>query len=213
MRYQPVPINGHAIVVSFDMCSSSSIVDDLNKTRNLQPLTTFFGEMRRYLEKEQRRNVQFDLYKFMGDGWLLLFPSNTEGERLLSFLEGLCLFFAVVFRRSLLPHLSHNPAVVGISFGIEKGDLIPIIMDGQQEYVGRAINVACRLQAALKDKGESPAYSALVSNRVYNEYFAKTTPHRVHKVTRKLRNIDGEAEFECRRLWLVRPFKASNGPS
>jgi class 3 adenylate cyclase len=208
-----VPMSGQAIVVAFDMCSSSTIVDDLYRAGNLQPLRTFFLEMRSYLEKEQKRSVPFELYKFVGDGWLLLFPPNTDGKRLLAFLEQLCLFFAVAFRRSLLPHLSRHPAHVGISFGVEMGDLVSVVMDRQQEYVGRAINVACRLQAALKDKGGSPAYSALVSNRVYREYFAGTTPHRVHKVTRSLRNIDGGAIFECRRLWLLRPFTASNEPS
>ena len=207
------PMTGQTIVVVFDMCSSSNVVDDLHRSGNLEFLKAFFTELRRYLEKEQRRSVPFDLYKFVGDGWILLFPSNTEGERLLGFLERLCLFFAVAFRRSLLPHLSHHPSESGITFGIELGDLVPIVMDGQQEYVGRAINVACRLQSALKEKGGSPAYSALVSNRVYHEYFANTTPHRVHKVTRRLRNIAGGAELECRRIWLVRPFRASDGPS
>jgi class 3 adenylate cyclase len=202
-----------AIVVAFDMCSSSNIVDDLNRAGNLQPLTTFFGDMRRHLEKERKRSLEFELYKFMGDGWLLLFPTKTDGERLLRFLEGLCLFFAVAFRRSLLPHLSRTPAVIGISFGIEKGDLVPVVMERQQEYVGRAINVACRLHAALKDKGGSPAYSALLSDRVYREHFAQTTPYRVHKVTRRLRNIDGGAEFECRRIWLLRPLQATARPS
>jgi len=93
------------------------------------------------------------------------------------------------------------------------GDFVSFVMDGRQEYVGRAINVACRLQSALKEKGGSPAYSALVSNRVYSEYFAGTTPHRVHKVTRRLRNIGGGAEFDCRRMWLVRPLQAANEPS
>lgn len=210
---QHAPIGGQTVVVAFDMCSSSSIVDDLGKRGDVQPLTVFFGEMRRYLVKEQKRSVQFELYKFVGDGWLLLFPANTDGQRLLRFLEGLCLFFAVAFRRSLLPHLSRKPAVVGISFGIERGDLVPITMDGHREYVGRAINVACRLQAALKDKGGSPAYSALVSNRVYEGYFAEASAHRVRKVTRKLRNIDDGRDFECRRLWLLRPFASADEPS
>jgi len=48
---------------------------------------------------------------------------------------------------------------------------------------------------------------------VYSEYFAGTTPHRVHKVTRRLRNIGGGAEFDCRRMWLVRPLQAANEPS
>jgi len=213
MENQRVAINRQAIVVAFDMCSSSNIIDDLTKSKNVLPLITFFGAVQRYLTKEQKATTRFDAYKFTGDGWLLLFPPNTAGEHLLRFLEGLCLFFAVEFRRSLLPHLSHTPALMGITFGIEKGELIPITMYGRQEYVGRAINVACRLQAALKDKGRSPAYSALVSNRVYSEYFAQTKPHRMHKVTRNLRNINGGAEYACRRLWLLRPYHAADGPS
>jgi class 3 adenylate cyclase len=213
MEYQRLTISGQAIVVAFDMCSSSNIIDDLTRSKNVQPLTMFFGELKRYLAKEQKTTTPFDPYKFTGDGWLLLFPANTDGVRLLRFLENLCLYFVVEFRRSLLPHLSHKPALVGITFGIEKGELIPMTMYGQQEYVGRAINVACRLQAALKDKGSSPAYNALVSNRVYSEYFAQTKPHRVRKVTRNLRNISDAAEFACRRLWLLRPSLSTDDPS
>lgn len=213
MEYQRLTIGGQAIVVAFDMCSSSNIIEDLTRSKNVQPLTTFFGGLKRYLAKEQKATAPFDPYKFTGDGWLLLFPANTDGVRLLRFLENLCLYFVVEFRRSLLPHLSQKPALVGITFGIEKGELIPMTMYGQQEYVGRAINVACRLQAALKDKGGSPAYSALVSDRVYSEYFAQTKPHRVSKVTRNLRNMNGGTEFACRRLWLLRPFRSTDDPS
>jgi class 3 adenylate cyclase len=210
---QRLTISGQAVVVAFDMCSSSNIIDDLTKSNNIQPLTTFFGTLQRYLAKEQRKSTPFDPYKFTGDGWLLLFPANTDGATLLRFLESLCLFFVVEFRRSLLPYLSRTPSLIGITFGIEKGEVIPLDMYGRQEYVGRAINVACRLQAALKDKGASPAYSALVSNRVYNEYFSETNPHRVNKVTRNLRNINGGSEFACRRLWLLRPYLTTDDPS
>ena len=172
---------GTQFLVAFDMCSSSNIIEDLTESKNVQPLTTFLGELRRYLAKEQKATAQFDPYKFTGDGWLLLFPANTDGVRLLRFLENLCLYFIVEFRRSLLPHLSHKPALVGINFGIDKGELIPLTMYGQQEYVGRAINVACRLQPAVADKGHSPMYTALVSNRVYSEYFAKQNGSRKRK--------------------------------
>jgi class 3 adenylate cyclase len=210
MDPQRLPISGQAIVVAFDMCSSSNIIDDLTRSRNVQSLSRFFGALERHLARERNSTIAFDPYKFTGDGWLLLFPANTDGARLLGFLERLCLFFVVEFRRVVLPHLGRKPALVGVTFGIEKGDVIPITLHGQREYVGRAINVACRLQAALKDKATSPAYSALVSNRVYSDYFVHTTPHRVHKVTRTLRNIDGGAEFECRRVWLLRPYAAAD---
>ena len=213
MEYQRLAINGQAIVVAFDMCSSSKIIDDLTKRNNVQPLKAFLGELKQYLAREQKATAQFDPYKFTGDGWLLLFPANTDGVRLLRFLENLCLYYVGEFRRSLFPHLSHTPKVIGISFGIDKGELIPLTIHGQQEYVGRAINIACRLQAAVTEKGASPAYTALVSNRVYGEYFAQAEPHRVVKVTRNLRNINDGAEFECRRLWLLRPYLPTDDPS
>jgi len=181
--------SGQAIVVSFDMCSSSHIIEELTKSNNVQPLAAFFGELKRYLTKEQK-TTPFEPYKFTGDGWLLLFPANTDGTRLLRFLENLCLYFAVEFRRSLLPHLSRKPRIAGIAFGIDKGELIPVTMQGQQEYVSRAINVACRLQAVVGDRGPPAAYTALVSDRVYKEYFAETNPHRIAKVTRNLRNLN-----------------------
>jgi hypothetical protein len=53
MDYQPFTISGQAIVVAFDMCSSSNIIEDLTKSKYIEPLTTFFGELKRYLTKEQ----------------------------------------------------------------------------------------------------------------------------------------------------------------
>jgi class 3 adenylate cyclase len=203
-------IDRQAIVVAFDMCSSSNIIDDLTKSGNVGRLPVFFTAIERYLAARQIDAVPFHPYKFTGDGWVLLFPDRTDGAKLLRFLEGMCLSFAVEFRRSLLPSLSRKPALVGLTFGIERGELIPITLHGQQEYVGRSINVACRLQAALKDKGGSPAYSALMSESVYRACFAQTKPHRVNKVTRNLRNIDGGAQFACRRVWLLRPFEAAD---
>jgi len=87
MDYQRLVISGQAIVVAFDMCSSSNIIEDLTKSRNVQPLTKFFGELKSYLAKEQKATAPFDPYKFTGDGWLLLFPATTDGVRLLRFLE------------------------------------------------------------------------------------------------------------------------------
>lgn len=206
-------VGRRAIVVAFDMCSSSNIIEDLTRSGNVGRLPVFFAAIERYLAARQIDGLAFDPYKFTGDGWVLLFPERTSGRELLRFLEGLCLAFAVEFQRSLLSGLSRKPALVGLTFGIEAGDLIPVTLYGQQEYVGRALNVACRLQAALKDKGGSPAYSALMSESVYRDHFAHTKPHRMNKVTRNLRNIDDGAQFACRRIWLLRPYEAADEAS
>ena len=62
------PIPEQAIVVVFDVCSSSNIVDDLHASGQLHCLTAFFTDLRRHLDREQRRSLPFNLYKFVGDG-------------------------------------------------------------------------------------------------------------------------------------------------
>jgi hypothetical protein len=47
MDYQRITISGPAVVVAFDMCSSSNIIEDLTTRNNTQALTTFFGGLRR----------------------------------------------------------------------------------------------------------------------------------------------------------------------
>ena len=73
-------------------------------------------------------------------------------------------------------------------------------MYGQREYVGRALNVACRLQGSIKDKDAAPAYKALVSNAAYNAYFKSEKSVKVWKVRRKLRNIRGGVDFHCAKI-------------
>ena len=203
MQYMRVPISGDAIVVAFDMCSSSDIIEELTLSGNLNHLNEFLQALKRYLASAQQ-NVLFDPYKFTGDGWILLFLAETNGKVLFKFLQDLCTFFRKEFRKQVLKHLGTPPSITGLTFGVEKGPLVTMTMYGQQEYIGRALNIACRLQSAIKDKDSSPAYKALVSNSVFNEYFASATRKvTVYKVRRRLRNIRGGADFHCKKIHLL----------
>ena len=195
-------VQGKVIVVAFDMCSSTSIVEQLTLKGDLKRLQRLLTVVKRYL-MEKQKVLPFDVYKFVGDGWILLFPENTDGQKLLHFLKDLCSFFKKEERKEVLDHLDAPPKVTGLTFGIEKGALGAMLMYNQREYVGRAINVACRLQSAIKDKGGSPAYKALVTNTVFNEYFAPATGFTVFKVERTLRNIGNGAVFRCRKINLL----------
>jgi hypothetical protein len=78
-----------------------------------------------------------------------------------------------------------------------------MLLYGKFEYVGRALNIACRLQKAIKDKDKSPAYKALVSNAVFKEYLSPATGFKVFKVNRTLRNIYGGDRFLCVKIKLL----------
>ena len=201
-------VQGKVIVVTFDMCSSSTLVEQLTLKGDLKRLQRLLTVVKRYL-MERQKTLPFDVYKFVGDGWILLFPETTNGKELLQFLKDLCIYFKAQLRKEVLQYLDSPPKTTGLTFGMDKGMLVAMLMYNQREYVGRAINVACRLQSAIKDKGGSPANRALVTNAVYNEHLAPAAGFRVFKVSRTLRNIGNDAIFKCRKIELLSKKGAS----
>ena len=200
MRYRRVPIDGDALVVAFDMCSSSDVLEELTLSGDLRRYDQLLTSVKEHLASAQD-DVLFDPYKFTGDGWILLFPKETKGELAFTFLQGLCRFFKKEFNERIMRHLATPPSMSGLTFGIEKGPLRPMTMYGQLEYIGRALNIACRLQTSIKDKDDSPAYKALVSNAAFNKYFVSAASGvKVSKVRRTLRNIRGGVDFHCKKV-------------
>jgi hypothetical protein len=192
------------VVVALDICSSASIVESLNLAGDSTCFTDLLSAIKRYLAAEQKK-LEFDPYKFTGDGWILLFPGYTNGPALVVFLRRLCTFYAKEFRRRVMPNLIHAPRVSGLSFGVDKGPLIHMTMYGRREYIGRALTVACRLQSPVKDRGSSHAYRALVTSRAFREHFAGSRNLKVSPVSRILENINNNAPFRCRKIVLARP--------
>ena len=94
------------------------------------------------------------------------------------------------------------PSVVGATLGVERGNLIRMTMNEHDEYVGRALNIACRLQNAAKEKEpHSCCYKALVSATLYNEVLAQLNlPYKVESATSSLRNILSGSGFSCRKI-------------
>lgn len=203
MRFRRILLSGPAIVVVFDMCSSSNIIEELSQSGEIRRFKQFLKKLKRYLAKEQEI-VLFDPYKFTGDGWILLFPPNTNGIALSDFLHRLCQFSSAELKRLVLPSLKYPPSLTGLTFGIDMGPVHHMTMYQQPEYIGRAINIACRLQNAVKDKGGAPANKALVSDEVFTKYFDKATLHKVFRVTRQLRNINRGQDYRCRKIELFR---------
>jgi class 3 adenylate cyclase len=184
------------VVVFFDICSSTTILEDLLETENMK---TFL----------QTRGTQdeFIAYKFIGDGWVLLFPPDVSGSALVNFLTRLSDVFSTAFRKRVIPLLQNIPDVVGLTFGVDKGPLIKITMNEQVEYIGRALNVAARLQGAIKDKDENPAYKVLISKHAYNGLQISPRAHKVQEVTRRLRNIRNNQRINLVKLTLPVPGK------
>lgn len=184
------------IVVTFDICSSTSIIEDLHKTENTKKWRDFLIWMKIYLKKKSEE-YDFIIYKFTGDGWILLFDFDCPGNNLVEFSQGLCHQFKMRYKRKVEDFLETPPSLSGLTFGIDRGSLIKFIMNDQIEYVGRAINVACRLQSSIKDQDESQLYKALITKPLYQEIRRSLNNLEQNEVKRKLRNIAGGKEVRC----------------
>lgn len=196
-----------ALVVVFDICSSTNIVEDLTGQDKLSCLEDLIRDLKRHLMSETKR-YKFFPYKFMGDGWILLFDHFIQGKDLLSFLKGLCTTYDRLYWTVVAPELKAHPDVAGLTFGLARGRLIEMRMFSQPEYVGRALNIASRLQGSVKDSAHTPAFRALVTKDVFRDYFSSEAV-RFRSVTRQLRNIKGGRDYPCVKLFLHEGRKAA----
>ena len=67
------------VVIFFDICSSSTILEDLLATDNMKIFRNVLISIKSFL-KTRASQDEFVLYKFIGDGWVLLFPPDVSGE-------------------------------------------------------------------------------------------------------------------------------------
>ncbi len=83
-------------------------------------------------------------------------------------------------------------------------------MDGKDEYIGRPLNVAARLQGAIKDKDKHPQGKVLLSKTAYVRMQAELKGQfPVDDVTRTLRNISGGANYHAKSYTYSSPKTAT----
>ncbi len=188
------------IVLVFDVCSSTSILEDLLRSENEAQWRNLLVELKRFLRRESETHG-FDVYKFVGDGWILLFNPAFDARILFDILKRLCEEYDRLFRKTIEPLLSLEIESTGITFGLDKGALVHIGMNETREYVGRALNVATRLQGAIKDNDSKPGGKVMMSKNAFAGM--KHLIGHIYKVQtarRKLRNISGASDYVCKKL-------------
>jgi len=187
------------IIVFFDICSSTSILEDLVRTENQKLWRDLLIELKDYLRKK-RSLLRFEVYKFLGDGWILLFDPRSDGLEIFEFLEALSEKFLSLYRQHVSSVLTVRIPVVGVTFGMDIGSCIRFVMNQQREYTGRPLNVAGRLQGAIGQHDSKPQNKILLSNNLYATFKDKREiqhKYRVWRVTRELKNISGGEDYCC----------------
>ena len=182
-------------VLVFDFCSSTSILEDLIRSENQQRWRDLLIEVKKFLFAE--RGVKgFEIYKFIGDGWILLFDPDFAALDLFLFMRRLCERYNELFNALVRPNLASYIRTFGITFGLDRGSLSRFVMDRDVEYIGRFINVAARLQAAIKAEDDNPGGKVLMPRHL----FANVKPHiageyRTRQVIVQLSNVSGAEKY------------------
>lgn len=188
------------IVVAFDVCSSTEIIEDLALTNRLPRWLGVLDELQSLLYVKEKA-VPFIAYKFVGDGWILLFPRDSSGGDIIHFLQSLSSLFANRFEEYVKPALMKTPPKnPGLKFGVDVGITHRVRMLGAHEYIGRPLVTACRLQARIEDPETDPADKVLISEGCYQRYFSEMSDVRRYDptpITRDLKGIAGGTDFSC----------------
>ncbi len=197
------PLIHEFLIVTFDICSSSKLVEELIATNSLLAYDQLVTQVYNFLQA-QRRRLTFTIYKFTGDGWILLFPaSQVDGRALIEFMALLSSRFRRLRKKLVEGHLESLPATRGLTFGVDVGSLHMLVLGEREEFVGKALILACRLQGAVSQKGKSPNYRVLITRKVYNKYLRGLSDIAFVDVTRTLKNIRAGTKYRCKKLNLV----------
>jgi class 3 adenylate cyclase len=188
-------------VLIFDVCSSSNMLEDLLLSENIQAMRNLIISIKTFLRGKQSEG-RCEIYKFIGDGWILLFPYQVRGTELIAFMEELSQTFAKKLKKLVIPHLQLIPEVLGLSFGVDRGKLVRMTMMERTEFIGRPLNIASRLQSVIKDKDHNPAYKALFSKYCFTALRIPKGYRGAKVVRRQLRNIQGGQNYSCVKLTL-----------
>jgi hypothetical protein len=189
-----VTISHNYYVVIFDLCSSSVILEDLQGQGKLPVWKKLWEDIFRYLEKQSKNGEKYTIYKFVGDGFILLYNPAFE-----NYLVSTCYRISEYINKQVVniidQFLNIQPERVGITVGIDKGNLIEIAINNNKEYTGKAINVASRLQSSLKkpENTNKMLVSKIVRNSVFEQYESRI----YRQVERTLSNLYGNKPVYC----------------
>ncbi len=188
-------VSTEKFIVVFDICSSSQIIEDLQNHANMKEWDKFLFEITLSIDSYINKNgIKAFIYKFLGDGYILIIDKACFDKVL-----AICfkIYQIILDRLKKLIEVFSNiePVRIGITIGIDFGRIHKIKIQEQDEYVGKSINTASRLQTSLKDKEHEN--KLLISKIVKKAICGPYKSDLYKETTRQMRNLYGENRFYC----------------
>ncbi len=180
-------------IVVFDICSSTQIISYLHEsdsTERFQILILFIID-----KLKNFKDVNLEVYKYMGDGFILIVDEKTLIDDVLRNFFHLIIEFDEEIHRFHNDFLHQQPLKrLGLTVAIDKGfiyriqnDIFPAI-----EYFGKPISVASRLQGKLSEPND--VNKVLVSGVVHSDIENKALKSLFVRKPKILRNMYNDQE-------------------
>jgi len=186
-------------VLTFDICSSTSILEDLHRTNTIEKYAILLDDIMTFLKTNSTR-YGYEIYKFLGDGFILIFEDSTPIDTILEFCVALtydCNTYIEEFIRRYI-EVENGILRKGITIGIDKGYVSKLTINEKDEYVGRPINVSVRLQSSLYKKEH--ANRVLMSLKLYRDIMEPRFKKLCAETSRTFKNIANNEKVKCYEL-------------
>jgi hypothetical protein len=187
---------GEQSVLTFDICSSSAMLEDLHRRNEIEKYSILIDDIMRFLKKNATR-YNYDIYKFLGDGFILIFSDSTSIDLILEFCTALTSECNAYIKEFIHLHIEAEGSIRrrGITMGVDKGYVSKLLIDGKDEYVGRPINISTRFQSSLD--GEEHTNRALLSLKLYYEIKEPNFKALCNETSRTLKNMANNSKVKC----------------
>lgn len=184
-------------VLVFDICSSTVFIEDLVKTNQLETYCDLVESFRNLLLSIRISGMT--IYKFLGDGFVLLFGSEILFDEVLLVSKKLAEFAKDTLGKFIRENIETTAIPrIGITIGIDIGNLNDLKLDGTDEFIGRPLNVSSRLQGSLKDKNHEN--KILMSVKAYKKISNLKIKRKCIERERIFRNLSDNNRTRCYEL-------------
>jgi hypothetical protein len=199
-----------SIVLVFDICSSTTIIEDLAKNDRVRDFGKLADGIWGFLSYRHRA-LRFTIYKFLGDGFILLFENRQHIDEILNFCTDLAFFCEQLLAWFIDRYLDvERLPRQGITAGLTDGSVWPInTLRVRNEYVGRPISLACRLQGALTEPKD--INTTLLQASLRKSIASAPLRTACTAETMVLRNISNQANIKCLRYDMEPSVKSKWG--
>jgi hypothetical protein len=102
------------IACFFDIASSSTVLEELKINDSLDNWANLLLDLEGFLTRNTNY-YKYEIYKFLGDGWILLFDCSQNGESLVDYLRTIHNHYMQMYNKLIKPVLSRSVSLAGIT--------------------------------------------------------------------------------------------------